>query len=204
VEACDVPVSVKFRSGWDKQSINAVEFARLMEESGAAALAIHGRTRSQQYEGEADWEIIAQVAHAVSIPVIGSGDVFSADDAKRMLDETGVDAVMIARGAQGNPWIFREARALIDRGEVIAPATAFERIDMAREHLAASVEFGGEHWFRKMRKHIGWYIQSLPGATRFRSEANRAHSSVEMDELLVRYREYLEEREERLAGGGAR
>ncbi len=116
-----------------------------------------------------------------------------------MLDETGVDAVMIARGARGNPWIFREARALIDRGETLPPPTAFERIDLAREHLAATIEFGGEHAFRRMRKHIPWYTANLPGATRFRAEANRAGDSVEMDELLLRYREYLLQREARLA-----
>lgn len=199
VEACDKPVSVKFRKGWDLESVNGVEFAVAMEEAGAAALAIHGRTRSEFYEGEADWGAIAEVAAAVSVPVTGSGDVLAAADAKRMLDETGVDAVMIARGAQGNPWIFREARALIDHGEVLDPPSAFERIDMAREHVAATIEFGGEHAFRRMRKHVGWYIQSLPGATRFRAQANHAQGSVEMDELLVRYRDYLEERDERLA-----
>jgi tRNA-dihydrouridine synthase B len=199
VLACDRPVSVKFRAGWDATSINAVEFAQAMEEAGAAALAIHGRTREQLYDGEADWSIIAEVARAISVPVIGSGDVLSADDAKRMLDETGVTAVMVARGAQGNPWIFREARALIDRGEVLEPPTACERVDMAREHLAATVEFGGEHAFRRMRKHVGWYIQNLPGATRFRSEANHVQDSAEMDDLLVRYRQYLAERDARLS-----
>ena len=199
VAACGVPVSVKFRAGWDEESTNAIEFARAMEDSGAAALAIHGRTREQLYDGTADWTVIAEVADAVSVPVIGSGDVLTAEAAKRMLDETGVDAVMIARGARGNPWIFREARALIDRGETLPAPSAYERIDLAREHLAATIEFGGEHAFRRMRKHIPWYTANLPGATRFRAEANGAADSAEMDALLLRYREYLTQRDTRLA-----
>jgi tRNA-dihydrouridine synthase B len=203
VEACDVPVTVKFRSGWDAESANAVEFARAMEAAGAAALSVHGRTTEQLYGGEADWDVLANVADAVSVPVIGSGDVFCAEDAKRMLDETGVHAAMIARGAQGNPWIFREARALLDSGEMLPPPTTFERIDMARKHLAATLEFGGEHAFRRMRKHVAWYIHGLPGATRVRGEANAVRNSAEMDDLLVRYRAYLEDREIRLAEGDA-
>lgn len=195
--AVDVPVGVKFRKGWSADEVNAVEFACMMEDAGAAVVAIHGRTRGQFYNGQADWEIIAAVKRAVSVPVFGSGDVLSAQDAKAMLEQTGVDAVMVARGAQGNPWIFREARALIDTGEFIPPPTATERIEMAREHLAAIVEFTGESAFVRMRKHVGWYTANLPGATRFRSQANKVSSSHELDTLLMEYRDYLTLREQR-------
>ncbi len=163
VEAAGVPVTVKFRSGWDAGSVNAVEFARAMAAAGASALTVHGRTREQFYHGRADWGVIAAVKAAVEVPVIGSGDVFSAEDALGLLVRTGVDAVMVARGAQGNPWIFAAARALIDRGELLAPPSAFERIDVALEHAAALVAFAGEERFARMRKHVGWYISRDAG-----------------------------------------
>lgn len=191
---CEVPVTVKFRKGWDGTDVNAVEFARAMEAAGASAVAVHGRTRDQFYRGGADWDVIAAVKEAVAVPVIGSGDVFSASDAKAMLEHTGVDAVMVARGAQGNPWIFRQARTLIDTGVEIAPPTAFERVDMAREHASALVAFGGERAFIRMRKHVGWYITGMPGATFIRERANGVGSYLELDELLLEYRAYLERR----------
>ncbi len=191
---CRVPVTVKFRSGWDGGAINAVEFARRMEAAGAAAVAVHGRTREQFYRGRADWSVLARVKEAVGVPVIGSGDVFSAADAKAMIEQTGVDVVMVARGAQGNPWIFREAEALIERDETLPPPTAFERIDMAREHAHALLEFGGEHTAPRMRKHVGWYIHGMPGATRMRERVNQVGSYAELDDLLLSYREYLEQR----------
>lgn len=189
-----VQVSAKIRAGWDDSSRNAAEFAQVLEAAGAAVLAVHGRTRRQFYRGAADWEVIAAVKAAVSIPVIGSGDVFSAPDAEAMLKRTGVDAVMVARGAQGDPWIFREARALIDTGEILAPPTGFERIAMAREHTAALVAFGGERAFTRMRKHVGWYVAGMPGATFVRDRVNQAHGSAEMDALLEEYRVWLEAR----------
>jgi nifR3 family TIM-barrel protein len=194
VAAVDLPVTVKFRSGWDDASVNAPEFARAMEAAGASALAVHGRTRVQLYGGSADWAVIAQVKSAVDIPVIGSGDVFSADDVVAMVERTGVDAVMVARGAQGNPWIFREARALIDTGERIDPPTSQERIATAREHAAALVEFGGERAVARMRKHIGWYMAGLPGATYVRARAYECRTHADLDTLLVEYRDYLETR----------
>lgn len=187
-------MTVKFRSGWSASERNAVEFARLMEQAGAAALAIHGRTRAQFYHGRADWDVIAQVKAAVNVPVIGSGDVFSAADVAEMLERTGVDAVMVARGAQGNPWIFREARALVDRGEVLAGPTPFERIDMAREHADALVAFAGEQAFARMRKHVAWYIKGMPGATHVREAVFEAPSHAALDELLAEYREYVASR----------
>jgi tRNA-dihydrouridine synthase B len=185
VAAVDVPVTVKFRAGW---------------EAGASAMAVHGRTRAQFYRGRADWEVIARVKAAVSVPVFGSGDVLCAQDAKAMLEQTGVDAVMVARGAQGYPWIFREARALIDRGEVLARPGDDERIAMAREHARALVAFGGERAFVRMRKHVGWYIAGMPGATFMRERANKVTSHAELDALLVEYSEFVEARRRR---GGA-
>ncbi len=192
VERCGVPVTVKFRSGWSASELNAVEFAQRMEAAGAAAVAVHGRTRDQFYHGKADWAVIAEVKKAVAVPVIGSGDVFSAADAVAMIERTGVDGVMVARGAQGNPWIFREARALIDRGEVLAPPTALERIDMALEHAAALVAFGGERVFARMRKHVAWYIKGMPGATRVRELAFEVESYEALVVLLSEYRAYVE------------
>ncbi len=191
VEAVDVPVTVKFRSGWDAGSVNAAEFARAMEAAGAAAVAVHGRTRDQFYHGHADWDVIAAVKAAVDIPVIGSGDIFSATDVVAMLERTGVDAVMVARGAQGNPWIFRQARSLIDTGEALPPPTGLERIDMAREHAQALVDFGGERAFTRMRKHVAWYVTGMPGATRVRDRVNSVRSYRELDDLLVEYRAYV-------------
>lgn len=190
--AVPVPVTVKFRAGWDAGSVNAVEFALQMEAAGAAAVCVHGRTRQQFYHGTADWGVIAAVKAAVGVPVIGSGDVSSAADALAMFDRTGVDAVMVARGAQGNPWIFREARALIDRGETLGPPAALERVDMAREHARALVAFAGEHAVTRMRKHVGWYITGMPGASRLREQVNYVTSSAALDALLAGYREYLE------------
>jgi tRNA-dihydrouridine synthase B len=192
--ACPVPVTVKFRKGWDATSCGAVEFACRMEAAGASAVAVHGRTRGQFYRGEADWDVLAEVKAAVGVPVIGSGDVFSAADAVSMLDRTGVDAVMVARGAQGNPWIFRECRALIDTGEEIPGPTPLERVDMTREHATALVAFGGEQSYTRMRKHIVWYLKGLPGASRVRVRAYDAASSAELDDILAEYRAFLQER----------
>jgi tRNA-dihydrouridine synthase B len=192
VAVARVPVTVKFRKGWDGGNVSAVEFARRMEAAGAAAVTVHGRTRDQFYRGPADWDIIAAVKEAVTIPVIGSGNVFSAADARAMLQRCGVDAVMVARGAQGNPWIFRQARCLIDTGVETAPPTAFERIDMAREHAAALVGFAGERAFARMRKHVAWYITGMPGATFLRKRVFEVGSYRELDDLLAEYRDHLE------------
>jgi nifR3 family TIM-barrel protein len=195
VASCkDVPVTVKIRRGWDSESINAVEFARAMEAAGAAAIAVHGRTRAQFYKGASDWDTIAEVKHAVDVPVIGSGDIFSAGDIVGMLESTGADGVMVARGAQGNPWIFREARALLDDDVVLPRPTPFERIDMAREHGDALVAFGGERAFVRMRKHVSWYIAEMPGASAVRARVHAVTSHAELDALLAEYRDYLEAR----------
>jgi tRNA-dihydrouridine synthase B len=199
-EATGVPVTAKFRKGWDESDANAVEFAKRMQAAGAVALCVHGRTRDQFYHGKADWDVIAAVKAAVSVPVIGSGDVFSAADVLGMLERTGVDAVMVARGAQGNPWIFAQARALIERGEELPPPTGLERIDMAREHGAALVAFAGEQAFVRMRKHVAWYVKGLPGATYLRDRVFEAADYRALDGLLVEYRAFVASRR---SGSGA-
>jgi tRNA-dihydrouridine synthase len=162
-----------------------------MEAVGASAVAVHGRTRGQLYQGAADWDVIAAVKAAVSVPVIGSGDVFSADDVVAMFERTGVDAVMVARGAQGNPWIFREAAALLATGEHIAEPTPYERVDVAREHARTLAEFGGAQSFARMRKHVAWYISGMPGASFVRARAYACKSTDELDAVLAEYREFL-------------
>jgi tRNA-dihydrouridine synthase B len=194
VAASSVPVTVKIRSGWDAGEVNAAEFARAMEAAGACAVGVHGRTRGQFYRGRADWGVIGAVKQAVSIPVAGSGDLFSAADVVAMLEQTGADAAMVARGAQGNPWIFREATALLEGGEPLAPPTPLERVDLAREHAARLVAFAGDHAFVRMRKHVAWYIAEMPGATHVRSKVNHCRSYAELDGLLAEYRAYLESR----------
>ena len=171
-EATRLPVTAKIRAGWDADSVNAVEVARICEDSGAKAVAVHARTRAQQYAGRADWSVIADVKRAVSIPVFGNGDVRSGADALRMLNETGCDAVIVGRAAQGNPWIFREIAAAM-RGEAAPPPTPAERADMAIRHFGLEVSlFGRKRGVLEMRKHIAWYVHGLKGAARFREEIN--------------------------------
>ncbi|MEG6520601.1 tRNA dihydrouridine synthase DusB [Desulfotomaculum sp. 1211_IL3151] len=180
-----VPVTVKFRKGWDEHSVNAVEFARRMEESGAAAVAVHGRTRSQFYSGKADWEIIKKVKEALRIPVIGNGDIWSAQDAARMLGVTGCDGIMVGRGAMGNPWLFRELVHFLNTGEVLPGPNPEERIKTAIRHLALMVESKGEQVaVFEMRKHAAWYTKGMRGAARIREMINKAQSRKEIEEIL--------------------
>lgn len=189
-QAAHMPVTVKFRKGWDEQSINAVEFACMARDSGAAAVSVHGRTRAQFYHGQADWEIIAKVREAVDIPVIGNGDIFSARDAISMLRRTGCHAVMVARGAQGNPWIFRQITKLRDTGKDEDPPTAKERADMALHHARMTAARRGEAVaVREMRKHVAWYIKGVRGAARVRSLVNCACTLAELESILVQLTE---------------
>lgn len=176
------PVTVKMRIGWDDKSVNAVEFAQRMEEAGAAAIAVHGRTREQFYSGKADWSMIKQVKEAVSVPVIGNGDVFCGEDALRLMEETGCDFVMIARGSLGNPWIFQEAKALWEGRPVPAPPTAAEKARMMKLHFERLLELKGEYAaVREMRKHVGWYMKGVHGSAQLRREVN---SVTEADKLI--------------------
>jgi nifR3 family TIM-barrel protein len=193
IAAVDVPVTVKIRAGFDDDSRNAPEFARAMADAGAAAVAVHGRTRAQQYRGDSDNAVIEQVKQAVDIPVLGSGDIFSAADAVRMLHETGADGVMVARGAQGNPWIFREIRSLLDTGEPLAPPSFDERLDMAMEHARAMVATYGDIAVPRMRKHVIWYTAGMPDAAKFRVAVNAAQSLAVMEAVTAGYRAHLRE-----------
>lgn len=187
-----IPVTAKFRKGFAEGEETAVEFARLLVDAGAAGLAVHGRTRSQFYRGRADWGVIARVKAAVDVPVVGSGDVLCAADAARMLDATGCDAVMVARGALGNPWIFREARALIDEGREMPGPTAGERISVAREHARELCAAFGERALARMRKHVAWYLKGLPGASRVRERVNGARTLDQLEGILDEYGAWLE------------
>ena len=172
-KAIEKPVTVKIRKGFDEEHVNAVEIAKIAEDAGAAAIAVHGRTRQQYYSGKADWEIIAKVKEAVSVPVIGNGDVTDADSAMRMLKETGCDGVMIGRAVQGNPWIFREILSRINDGIVLPRPTMEEMRDMIIRHAKLQLEYKGEYTaIREMRKHVSWYTTGLPGSAKFRKHVN--------------------------------
>ncbi|MDR1571480.1 MAG: tRNA dihydrouridine synthase DusB [Clostridiales Family XIII bacterium] len=184
------PVTVKMRLGWDGGSVNAVELARVAEAAGAAAVAVHGRTREQYYSGDSDWNAIRLVKDAVSIPVIGNGDVRSGADAMRMLAETGCDFVMIARGALGNPWIFREALALYGGGEASAAPRPAERIDMAIRHFAMLLAEKGERAaVNEMRKHAAWYLKGIDGSSALRRRLNEAMDAAAFGGELERFRD---------------
>jgi len=179
------PVTVKIRIGWDANSINAVEIAQIIESAGADAVAVHGRTREQFYSGNANWSVIKKVKEAVSIPVIANGDIFSADDAVRILSETGCDFAMIARGAMGNPWIFREAIALWSKGERIPPPSFQEKTDMIKRHLKDLISEKGEYaGVREMRKHIAWYLKGVPHSAEIRRRANNIKEAEELFGLI--------------------
>lgn len=185
VKAIQKPVTVKIRKGFDDSCINAVQIAKTIEEAGGAAVAVHGRTREQYYSGKADWDIIRQVKEAVSIPVIGNGDVTSAEDAVRMQQLTGCDGVMVGRGAQGNPWIFREL-VEYDRTGVIPPRPSLEELKATMlRHARLQIEYKGDYLgIREMRKHVGWYTTGLKGAAALRAEINQVQSYEELEQLL--------------------
>ena len=186
VKAIQKPVTVKIRKGFDDTCVNAVEIARIIEEAGAAAVAVHGRTREQYYAGKADWDIIRQVKQAVGIPVIGNGDVTCVEDARRMMDETGCDGVMIARGARGNPWIFRELKAYDETGQIPPRPSVPEIREMMLRHARLQVEYKGEYTgIREMRSHVSWYTRGLKGAARLREEINQVETYAQLEELLL-------------------
>lgn len=179
------PVTVKFRKGFDENNVNAVEFAHIMEESGAAAVTVHGRTREQFYSGKADWDIIRQVVDRVKIPVFGNGDIFSGEDAKNMLAQTGCQGIAVGRGAKGNPWIFREINAVMEGKEIPPPPTVKERKEMIVRHAKLMVEYKPEFMVvLEMRKHVSWYTTGLHNCAALRDEVNHTESLEELFELL--------------------
>ncbi len=183
--AISKPVTVKIRKGFNDQEVNAVEIAHIAEECGAAAVAVHGRTREQYYSGKADWDIIRQVKERVKIPVIGNGDIVDGASARAMLAQTGCDGLMIGRGAQGNPWIFREILSYIETGELRVPASIEEKAAVVKRHLDLQLQYKGEYiGIREMRKHLAWYSAGMPGSAQFRNAVNLMETREEMLEAV--------------------
>ncbi len=205
-EASPVPVTVKFRKGWDENSVNAVDFARMAQESGADAIALHGRTRAQMYAPPADWEIIRQVKEAVSIPVIGNGDVDSPRSAKEMLEATGCDLVMVGRGALGRPWLFGQIAAYLRDGTVLPDPPMEERMEVMLRQVSLMAAYKGEKIaFREARKHCGWYITGIRGAAALRRQAGTVSSLEDVKALAreaVRLSRALLENTENSSGAG--
>ena len=186
VKAIEKPVTVKIRKGFDDDHVNAVEIAKIIEEAGGAAVAVHGRTREQYYSGKADWDIIRQVKEAVSIPVIGNGDVTSPEKADELVRYTGCDGVMIARGAQGNPWIFSQMCAWEETGEVPPRPDKDEVREMMLKHARLQLQYKGDYvGIREMRKHVAWYTKGIPNAARLRERINQVESYEELENLLT-------------------
>lgn len=180
VNAVDVPVTLKFRTGWDRQNKNALTIARMAEQAGIAMLTLHGRTRADGYKGDAEYDTIAAVKAAVNIPVVANGDITTPDKAKFVLDHTGADAVMVGRAAQGRPWICREIDYFLRTGKYLPPPLVEEVRELMNEHLPAHYAFYGEYLgVRTARKHIGWYVEDLPGGEEFRQRMNRLESTAE-------------------------
>lgn len=185
------PVTLKIRKGWDDNSVNALEIAKIAEDCGICAITIHGRTREQYYSGQADWNIIGEVKSQISIPVIGNGDVTSVEDAIRIKDHTGCDAIMIGRGAQGNPWIFKRIDHYMKTGQLLDPPSKDEKIDIAIKHMDLAIKEHGEYVaVREMRKHIGWYLKGMKHSARFRDQINHMVTAKEVIDTLNQYRNY--------------
>ena len=190
VKASSVPVTVKIRKGFDENSINAVEISLIAEDAGAAAVTVHGRTREQYYSGSADWNIIKQVKSRLSIPVIGNGDVFTPEDALAMEEQTGCDGVMAARGAQGNPWLFRDILSLKATGKIPPPPSAREKIQTALRHMHMLIQLKGEkRGILEMRKHISWYLKGMKDTVKIRQVINKVTTAAEMEDILNLYLE---------------
>lgn len=193
-KAIHKPVTIKIRKGFTEETINAVEVAKIAEESGAAAIAVHGRSREQYYSGKADWDIIRRVKESVRIPVIGNGDVVTPEDAKRMLEETGCDAIMLARGVRGNPWLFTQIKEYLENGKLICKPSVEEVIAMILRHAKLQIAYKGEFTaMHEMRKHVAWYTTGYPKSAKLRNKVNEIEDEQSLADLMEEYREYLKQ-----------
>ena len=194
VKAVSIPVTVKIRSGWDFNSINAVEVAKICEEAGASAICVHPRTRSQGYSGKADWSIIKAVKEAVNIPVIGNGDIIDIYSAKKMLSETKCDAIMVGRGSLGNPWLIKEVIEYIENGIIIDKPTPLDRVEMCLKHLNYLKEIKDEKVaVLEIRNHVSWYLKGLKNANEVKNQVFLTKSIVDIINILEKYRLYIKE-----------
>lgn len=192
VQAVNIPVTVKLRLGWDDTSKNVIEIAKRIEETGVAAIAVHGRTREQMYSGRADWSYIKKVKEALSIPVLGNGDVVNPETAKAMFEETGCDAVLVGRGAQGNPWIFKQITHYLETGEILPEPTHLEKVKMLKRHFELLCHYKGESLgIREIRTHAGWYIKGMPEAAKWRNLLNTTVDTSGVIHLLDEYAKLL-------------
>ncbi len=202
VDAVEKPVTVKMRMGWDENHIYAVENAQAVERAGGQAVALHGRTRVQMYEGVANWDIIKEVKQSVNIPVIGNGDVKTPQDAKRMLEETGVDGVMIGRAALGNPWMIYRTVKYLETGELIDEPNVREKMDVCKLHLDRLIQLKDEHVaVREMRKHAAWYLKGIRGNAKVRNEINTCETRDELVTLIDNFVEEVEAKEQQIQAG---
>jgi len=182
------PVTVKFRIGFGSEEINIIDFAKRMEASGAQAIAVHGRTREQYYSGKANWDVIRQIKESVSVPVIGNGDVFTPEDAKALIEQTGCDGIMLARGVRGNPWLFAQVKEYLKTGQKIEKPTSEELVEMILRHGKLQVDFKGEYiGIREMRKHVAWYTTGYKNSAKLRGRVNEIETYDDLEKLMYEF-----------------